>query len=75
ILQSSHLTASAVWKLADMPPIKWAPVDEAPTTNDGNDALSLPVADPWSDPVWPTKRLHPVYNPEDYKGDGMPEQE
>ena len=58
-----------------MPPVKWAPVDEAPTTNDGNDALSLPVADPRSDPVWPTKRLHPVYNPEDYEGDGMPEQE
>ena len=56
-----------------MPPIKWAPMDEAPTTNNGNDALGLPVADPRSDPVWPTKRLHPAYNPEDYEGDGMPE--
>ena len=58
-----------------MPPIKWAPVDEAPTTNDGNDALGLPVADLRSDPVWPAKRLHPVYNLEDYEGDGMLEQE
>ena len=58
-----------------MPPIKWAPIDEAPTTNDGNDTLGLLVADPWLDSVWPTKHLHPVYNPEDYKGDGMPEQE
>ena len=58
-----------------MPPVKWAPVDEAPTTNDGNDALGLPVADPRSDPVWPTKHLRLVYNPEDYEGDGMPEQE
>ena len=58
-----------------MPPVKWAPVDEAPTTNDGNDTLSPPVADPRSDPVQPTKRLHPAYNPEDYEGDGMPEQE
>ncbi|KAI9757876.1 MAG: hypothetical protein M1815_005850 [Lichina confinis] len=75
ILQSLRLTASAVRKLMDMPPIKWAPVDEAPTTNDGNDALGLPVADPQSDPVWPTKRLRLAYNPEDYEGDGMPEQE
>ena len=37
--------------------------------------LGLPVADPWSDPVWPTKHLYLVYNLEDYKGDGMPEQE
>ena len=58
-----------------MPPVKWAPMDEAPTTNDGNDTLSLPVADPWSDPVWPIKHLHLAYNPEDYEGDGMLEQE
>ena len=58
-----------------MPPVKWAPVDEAPTTNNGNDALGLLVADPRSDPVWPAKRLHLAYNPEDYEGDGMPEQE
>ena len=58
-----------------MPPVKWAPVDEAPTTNNGNDTLSLPVADPRSDPVWPTKHLCLVYNPEDFEGDGMPEQE
>ena len=58
-----------------MPPIKWAPVDEAPTTNNGNDTLGLLVADPQSDPVQPTKRLRPAYNPEDYEGDGMPEQE
>ena len=58
-----------------MPPIKWAPVDEAPTTNNGNDMLGPLVADPWSDPVQPTKHLHPVYNPEDYEGDGMLEQE
>ena len=50
-------------------------MDEAPTMNDGNDMLSPPVADPRSDPVWPTKRLRPVYNPEDYEGDGMLEQE
>ncbi|KAI9747362.1 MAG: hypothetical protein M1815_004288 [Lichina confinis] len=75
ILQLSHLTASTVRKLADMPPVKWAPVDEAPTTNDGNDTLGLPVADPRLDPVQPTKHLHLVYNPEDYKGDGMLEQE
>ena len=50
-------------------------MDEAPTTNDGNDALGPLVADPRSDPVWPTKHLHPAYNPEDYKGDGMLEQE
>ena len=50
-------------------------MDEAPTTNDGNDMLGLPVADPRSDPVWPTKHLHLAYNLEDYKGDGMPEQE
>ncbi|KAI9751701.1 MAG: hypothetical protein M1815_000954 [Lichina confinis] len=75
ILRSSRLTASAVRKLADMPPVKWAPVDEAPTTNDGNDALGPPVADPRSDPVQPTKRLRLAYNPEDYEGDGMPEQE
>ncbi|KAI9748473.1 MAG: hypothetical protein M1815_003216, partial [Lichina confinis] len=67
ILRSSRLTASAVRKLADIPPVKWAPVDEAPTTNDGNDALGPPVADPRLDPVWPTKHLHPVYNPEDYE--------
>ena len=58
-----------------MPPVKWAPVDEAPTTNNGNDMLSLLVADPQSDPVWPTKHLHLAYNLEDYKGDGMLEQE
>ena len=58
-----------------MPPIKWAPVDEAPITNDGNDMLGLPVADLWSDPVQPTKHLCPAYNPEDYEGDGMLEQE
>ena len=58
-----------------MPPVKWAPMDKAPTTNDGNDTLSLLVADPRSDPVQPTKRLHLAYNLEDYKGDGMPEQE
>ena len=58
-----------------MPPVKWASVDEAPTTNDRNDVLGLPVADLRSDPVWPTKCLHLAYNPEDYKGDGMPEQE
>ena len=58
-----------------MPPIKWAPVDEAPTTNNRNDVLGLPVADPWSDSVWPIKHLHLAYNLEDYKGDGMPEQE
>ena len=50
-------------------------MDEVPTTNDGNDTLSLLVADPQSDPVWPTKRLHLAYNLEDYKGDGMLEQE
>ena len=50
-------------------------MDEAPTMNDGNDALGLPVADPRLNPVWPTKHLHLAYNPEDYKGDGMPEQE
>ena len=43
--------------------------------NDGNDTLGLPVADPRSDPVWPTKCLRLAYNPEDYKGDGMLEQE
>ncbi|KAI9754664.1 MAG: hypothetical protein M1815_005484 [Lichina confinis] len=75
ILRSSRLTASAIRKLADMPPIKWAPMDEAPTTNDGNDMLGLPVADPQSDAVWPTKHLRLVYNLEDYEGDGMPEQE
>ena len=58
-----------------MPPVKWAPVDEAPTTNNGNDALSPLVADLRSDPVQPTKHLHSAYNPEDYEGDGMPEQE
>ena len=58
-----------------MPPVKWAPMDEAPTMNDGNNMLGLPVADPWLDPVWPTKHLHLAYNLEDYKGDGMPEQE
>ena len=58
-----------------MPPIKWASVDEAPTTNDGNDMLSPPVADPRLDPVWPTKHLHLAYNLEDYEGDGMPEQQ
>ncbi|KAI9756138.1 MAG: hypothetical protein M1815_004115 [Lichina confinis] len=73
ILRSSCLTASTVWKLADMPPVKWAPMDEAPTTNNGNDALGLLVADLWSDPVWPTKRLCSAYNLEDYEGDGMPE--
>ena len=50
-------------------------MDEASTTNNGNDTLSLPVADPWSDPVQPTKCLHPAYTPEDYEGDGMLEQE
>ena len=58
-----------------MPPIKWAPVDKASTTNDGNDALGLPVADLRSDSVWPTKHLHLAYNLEDYEGDGMLEQE
>ena len=58
-----------------MPPIKWALMDEAPITNNGNDILSPPVADPWSDSVWPTKHFHLVYNLEDYEGDGMPEQE
>ena len=58
-----------------MPPIKWASMDEAPTTNNRNDALDLPVAGPWLDSVQPTKHLHLAYNPEDYKGDGMPEQE
>ena len=58
-----------------MPPVKWAPVDEAPTTNNRNDTLSLLVADPWLNPVWPAKRLHLAYNLEDYEGDGMPEQE
>ena len=50
-------------------------MDEAPTTNNGNDVLNLPVADPRSDPVQPTKCLHLVYNLEDYEGDGMLEQE
>ena len=58
-----------------MPPVKWAPVDEAPTMNNGNDMLGPPVADLRSDPVWPTKHLHLAYNPEDYEGDGMLEQE
>ena len=58
-----------------MPPVKKAPMDEAPTTNNGNDMLGLPVADLWSDPVWPTKCLHSAYNPEGYEDDGMPEQE
>ncbi|KAI9758522.1 MAG: hypothetical protein M1815_000069 [Lichina confinis] len=75
ILRLSCLTTSAVRKLADMPPIKWAPVDEAPTMNNGNDMLGPPVADPRSDPVRPTKCLHSAYNPKDYEGDGMPEQE
>ena len=43
--------------------------------NIGNNMLSLPVADLQSDTIQPTKHLHPVYNLEDYKGDGMPEQE
>ena len=43
--------------------------------NNGNHALGLLVADPWSDPVQPTKHLHLAYNLEDYKSDGMPEQE
>ena len=50
-------------------------MDEASTMNNRNDMLGLPVADPWLDPVWPTKHLHLAYNPEDYEGDGMPEQE
>ena len=50
-------------------------MNKAPTTNNRNDPLGLPVADPQLEPVQPTKCLHPVYNPEDYKGDGMPEQE
>ena len=50
-------------------------MDEALTTNNGNDTLGLLVADPWSDPVWPTKHLCPAYNPEDYEGDRMLEQE
>ena len=58
-----------------MPPVKWAPMDEAPTTNDGNDMLSPPVADPWSDPVQPAKCLCLAYNLEDYEGDGMLEPE
>ena len=58
-----------------MPPVKWAPMDEAPTMNDGNDMLSLPVADLRLDSVWPTKHLHLAYSLEDYKGDGMLEQE
>ena len=58
-----------------MPPVKWASVDEASTTNNRNDMLSLPVADPRSNPVWPTKHLHLAYNLENYEGDGMPEQE
>ena len=37
--------------------------------------LDLPVADPQSDSVWPTKHLHLVYNLEDYEDDGMLEQE
>ena len=59
----------------DMPPIKWAPTNKAPTTNNGNDMLSLPVADLWLEPVQPTKCFHLVYNLEDYKGDSIPEQE
>ena len=58
-----------------MPLIKWAPMDKAPTTNDGNNTLGLPVADSWLESVWPTKHLHLAYNLEDYKGDGMLEQE
>ena len=50
-------------------------MDEAPITNNGNDMLSLPVADLWSDSVWPIKCLHLAYNPEDYEGDRMLEQE
>ena len=58
-----------------MPPIKWAPVDKAPTMNDRNNMLSPPVANPQIGPVPPAKHLHPVYNPEDYEGDGMSEWE
>ena len=58
-----------------MPPVKWTPVDEALTTNNRNDMLGLLVADLWSDLVWPTKCLCLVYNLEEYKGDGMLEQE
>ena len=58
-----------------MLPIKWAPMDEASIRNDGNDMLSPLVADLQSDPVQPTKHLHLAYNLEDYKSDGMPEQE
>ena len=50
-------------------------MDETPTMNNGNDMLSLLVADPQLNPVWPTKCLHLVYNLEDYEGDGMLEQE
>ena len=50
-------------------------MDKAPTMNNGNDMLSLPVVNPWSEPVWPTKYLHLAYNLEDYKSDGMLEQE
>ena len=50
-------------------------MNEASTMNNGNDTLGLLVADPWSEPVWPTKHLHLVYNPENYKGDRMLEQE
>ena len=39
--------------------------------NNGSDMLGLPVADPWSDPVQPTKHLRSAYNLEDYEGDGM----
>ena len=58
-----------------MPPVKWAPIDKAPTTNDGNDTLSLLGVNLQLEPVQPTKHLHPMYNLEDYKGDGMPAQE
>ena len=33
--------------------------------------LGLLVADLQIGPVWPAKCLHLVYNPENYKGDGM----
>ena len=37
--------------------------------------LSLLVADLQLEPVQPTKHLCSVYNPEDYKSDGILEQE
>ena len=37
--------------------------------------LGLSVADLWLELVWPIKCLHLAYNLDDYKGDGMLEQE